>query len=213
MKKYKNYLWLLLPVAILGAAIWLRFDNLTNLLYFMIDEERYSFLMKRLYLDHKLMLVGVAIPGGIYLGPAYFYFSGLLQLMFGFNPAMMGAVASGAGVVSTLGVYLLTKKWLGKLAATVAMAFYALSYLIVIYNRIYWTLTWSSLAAIVTYWGLWQIITAKKYWYLYLMTGVFILGSQSDASYFSLMVTTIIILIRQVKQWQPFKKTLIIACA
>ena len=203
----KKYSPLLLPGLILAVAIFLRFYRLTDLLYFMIDEERYSFLMKRIYLDGKLMLAGVAIPGGIYLGPAYFYFTGLLQLVFGFNPQALGAIASLVGVISTLGIFYVAKKFFGTRPAVIAMTFYAFSYLIVIYNRIYWTLTWSSLTALLTYWGLYQIITAKKYWYLYPMTAFYILGSQSDASYFSLILTTIIVLFKQVKAWPPLKRS------
>ena len=202
-----------LPGSILAAAIFFRFYRLVDLFYFMIDEERYSFLMKRLYLDHKLMLAGVAIPGGIYLGPAYFYFSGLLQFISGFKPEFMAAVASTTGVLSTLGVFYLAQKFFGSRPAVIAMAIYAFSYLIVIYNRIYWTLTWSSLTALLTYWGLYQIITAKKFWYLYPMTALYILGSQSDASYFSLILTAIIILLTHVKVWSPFKRPLVISLA
>lgn len=189
MRKY-------LPVVVFISAIFLRFSRLSELMYFMIDEDRYSFVMKRIFVDHKLILAGVTIPGGIYLGPAYFYVSGLLQLLFGFNPILMGAVASAVGAISVMGVYWLGKKFFGFTTGIIAATFYTFSYIIVIYSRIYWTLTWSSLAALTTYWGIYQIIRQQKFAYMYLMTGWFILGSQSDASYFSLIVLAIIMLWR-----------------
>src|SRR3990167_11442677 len=152
-----------LPIAIFICAIYLRFSRLGELMYFMIDEDRYSFMMKRLFVDHKLMLAGVTIPGGIHLGPGYFYFSGLFQFLVGFNPVMMGAISSLAGVTSVLGVYFIGKKFFGATAGLIAANIYAFSYFIVITNRIYWTLTWSSLAALTTYWSLYKILAHKKY--------------------------------------------------
>ncbi len=201
-----------IPIIIFIFSIYLRFSRLSELMYFMIDEDRYSFIMKRIFVDHKLILAGVTIPGGIYLGPAYFYVSGMFQFLFNFDPMLMGALASAIGVLSVIGIFWLGKKFFGFNAGIIAAIFYAISYTIVIYNRIYWTLTWSSLAALTTYWGIYQIITKKKYGYIFLMTGWFILGSQSDASYFSLIVLSVILLWRQLQN-PAFKKASLISAS
>ena len=196
MKFKDSTLIKLLPLVILSLAVFLRFYHLEELMYFNIDEGRYSFLMKRIVLDKHPSLIGIAIPGGFYLGPGYFIFGGILQLLVNFDPAKMGAIASLFGVLSTWGIYLLAKKMFGRRTGIFSMAVYCFSYLVVIYNRIFWPLTLSSVSAVVTYWGLFHIVKSKQFWWLYPIAILLTIGSHSDASYFSLVLLVIFILTR-----------------
>src|SRR3989344_5450052 len=67
----KNLLFFILLLLIVSA--FLRFYNLSHLLYWMFDEERDAFFVKRILVDHRPILIGGAIPEGFYLAPGYFY--------------------------------------------------------------------------------------------------------------------------------------------
>jgi len=83
-------------VIILFLAIFIRFNRVSELGYFMMDEERDGFLVSRMLVDHRPLLIGGSIPGGINVGPMFFYISAIPYYLSRLNP-IGAAYAAGLG--------------------------------------------------------------------------------------------------------------------
>lgn len=139
--------WLLLG-SILVIAIWLRFWRLDQLFHWTLDEEYWSYVAYNVATGYHLPLIGGPIGGtGVYLGPLFVWFMGFIFWVIRSNPWWLAAFVSSTGVVSTLSLYLVAKRWYSVQVALVASALYATSTLAVIYDRKYWN---ASLAPILS---------------------------------------------------------------
>jgi hypothetical protein len=157
----------------------------------MMDEERDSFIASNI-LRGKLTLIGGSVPGGLFLGPLYFYITAIFLYLSRFNPTGLAIIASTIGVITVIFLYktalMVTSS---KLIAFISGLFYASSYLIIIYNRTYWPLTFAPLVSILTINFLYQIIAAKKNGYIIPLGFVQLVGLQSDPSNFSSFLVVI----------------------
>ena len=192
LKLFKNPLVLLALIVLIGGI--LRFWNLSEYLYFNLDEERDLFIIRRILVDHRPTLIGGAVPGGIYLAPGYFYITAIFAWLVGMNPVGLGIVAAILGTLSIPLIYLAGKKLFDKNVGLIASFLYATSYLVVIYNKIYWPLIFAPIVTILVYFCLFKIVVSKKQkWFLGLFASL-TLGIQSDPATFSLILLSIIIL-------------------
>lgn len=185
-------IFIFLAVLILASAI-LRFYKLPQRQYWMIDEERDAFIVKKILIDYHPTLIGGALPGGFYLAPGYFYISAFFYYFFNLNPIGMGYLAAFLGVATIPLIFYVAKKLFNPKVGILAAFFYTFSYLTVIYNRTWWPLTFSPIVALVCYWSLFQIIKSKNLGWVLILALALIIGVQSDPSNFSLVVLTIII--------------------
>lgn len=190
----KNSLTLSLYL-ILTLALALRFWNLSEYLYFNLDEERDLFIIRKILIDHHPTLIGGSVPGGIYLGPGYFYITSILAFISRMNPVGLGAVAAILGVLTVVLIYIVGKKLFGSKTGLLAALFYSTSYLVVIYNKIYWPLIFAPIVTLMTYFCLVKIITEKKLRWMLVLSVVLILGIQSDPATFSLILLSVIALL------------------
>ena len=78
MLNKKNYYLVFLTILVI-ISFFLRFWKLPQLLYFMMDEGRDMFMMKRILVDHRPVLIGGSVPGGFNLGPGYYYLSAIVM--------------------------------------------------------------------------------------------------------------------------------------
>lgn len=85
----------------IGVGIFiavLRLLKVDELGYFMLDEERDAFLVRRMLVDRRPLLIGGAIPGGINVGPLFFYISAIpyyFSLLNPIGPAYAAGVVGG----------------------------------------------------------------------------------------------------------------------
>ena len=177
--------------AILILAALLRFYRLPDWLYFTIDEERDAFIMRRILVEHRPVLIGGSIPGGLYIGPGFYYLSAIVMFFSGLNPIGEGVVASLLGVISVYLIYKVGKLLFSRQTALFSSLFYATSYLIVVYNRIYWPLVLAPVIAIISYYSL-IMVKRKKWKFVFVLTAVAIIGAQSDPSNFSTLLLMVI---------------------
>src|SRR3989338_9362528 len=109
----KHLLAILLQIILLTTAgAILRFYKLSERQYWMIDEERDAFIVKKIIKDKQPTLIGGALPGGFYLAPGYFYISSFFYFFTNLNPTGMGYIAAFFGVASTPFIFYITKKLL-----------------------------------------------------------------------------------------------------
>jgi|GEM_PF-1432210 len=176
------------------AAV-LRFNQLTHRQYWMIDEERDAFIIKRILVEKHLTLVGGALPGGFYLAPGYFYISAFFYNFTGLNPVGIGKVAAALSVLSIPLLFIVVKRMASVPTAVIASFLYTFSYLTVIYNRTWWPLTFSPIVSVISYFSLFQIVKTKNLKWIFPLTASIIVGIQSDPSNFSMLLTSLIILL------------------
>src|SRR3989344_5485467 len=178
---------------LLTVSAFLRFYNLSHLLYWMFDEERDAFFVKRILVDHRPILIGGAIPEGFYLAPGYFYIASFFYLFSKGNPLGPAVVASSLGVISTFLIFFVTQKLFNKKTAVFSSIIYAFSYMVIAYNRTWWPLTFGPTLSLITYFSLFKLSQKFEAKWIYVLTFSFIVGAQTDPSNFGLIILTVLI--------------------
>ena len=181
---------LLLLIVLLGFS--LRFWHLSEYLYFNLDEERDLFIIRKILIDHHPTLIGGSVPGGIYLGPGYFYITSIFAFISHMNPVGLGAVAATLGTLSVVLIFIVGKKLFGVKTGLLSALFYSTSFLVVVYNKIYWPLVYAPIVTLLTYFCLTKIIIDKKISWMLVLSAVLIIGIQSDPATFSLILLSLI---------------------
>lgn len=190
MKKIKLFLLALLLIAAL-----LRFYKLKQLFFFMVDESTVNLVAKRIVIDRRPILLGPDIPGGLHTGPLFYYLTALIMFFAKFNPLGEAIFASLAGVLTAGLLFLIAKKiFSSQRTALFSTIFYTFSCLVIIYNRTYNTLTFSLIAALLTYYSCYQLKKGKEKW-IYLLSFALILGTHSEGSAFSLVLLSFLFFI------------------
>ncbi len=191
MKNKKPLLLFLGLLIIFGFLV--RFLKIKELLFFMIDEDVGNFIVKRILVDKRPILIGGDIPGGLHTGPAFYYLSAVIMFFSRLNPLGQGVFASLVNVLTIPLIYFVGQKiFKSKTIGFFATIFYSFSTLIVIHNRTFNTLTLAPLLSLVVYYSLFQIIKKKKQDWIFPLTLAIILAIQSEGSGFSLALLTII---------------------
>lgn len=192
LSKINKRLVLFLTLLILISA-FLRFYNIGHLAYWMFDEERDAFLVKKIIVDKHPILIGGSIPGGFYLAPGYFYISAFFYFFSKGNPIGPIMAASTIGTLSVLLLFFVCLKLFNKKIAVFSALIYCSSYLVIIYNRTWWPLTFAPIISLVTYYCLFEIAVKKNIKYSLPLSLFLIIGAQSDPSNFSLIILTLLI--------------------
>ncbi len=188
----KNKREVIFVILLIALSAYLRFHSLGNTLYWMFDEERDAFVVKRILVDHHFTLIGGAVPGAFYLAPGYFYISAIPYFFSHGNPMGPAVVAASLGTLSTLLLFLVTKKLFNRQTAVFASLIYTVSYLTISYNKTWWPLTFGMTISILTYYCLYQAIQKRQPKWAIPLSLISIVGAQSDPSNFSLIILTII---------------------
>lgn len=191
-KKY--LLVILLPIILLTmASAILRFYKLENRLYWMVDEERDAFIVKKILVDKHPTLIGGALPGGFYLAPGYFYISAFFYFFTNGNPLGLGFVAAFFGSAATIIIFYVAKKLFDSTTAILAAIFYTFSYLAVIYNRAWWPLTFSPIISLVSYYLIFLIIKTKSLKLAIPLSLLMVVAVQTDPSNFAALILIVIL--------------------
>ena len=191
-----KYLYKLFLIFILIAGA-IRLWKIPEFGYFMLDEERDAFLVRRMLVDHRPLLIGGAIPGGINVGPLFFYISAIPYALSNLSPVGPAYAAAVVGVLSVLAVYFIGRKLFDERTAILATVFSGFSLLNIIYHRPWWPLTMSQLVVLVVYFALLKLVIkrsdlAEQGRTLTLLVFALIVGAQSDPSTLSLIPLSII---------------------
>lgn len=136
----KKKLILLVTIsAIIFLSCFLRFFRLRDYIIFLGDQGRDVLVIKKMLIDGKMTLLGpVASVGGFYLGPIYYYFISPFLLLFKYDPIGPAVFIALTGVFTTWFVYFFAKKNFSSWVALLAEFFYAVSPILVRYNRFSW---------------------------------------------------------------------------
>ena len=185
---------------ILFLAIFIRFNRVAELGYFMMDEERDGFLVNRMLVDHRPLLIGGSIPGGINIGPLFFYLSAIPYALSNLNPIGPAGAAAIIGVIGVIGVFVVGKELFGRRTGLLAAVFAGFSLVNIVYQRPWWPLTMSQVVTLTVYlvlFKLWKGPTPPRRGrtlinWLWVLVLALIVGAQSDPSTLSLIPLSII---------------------
>lgn len=190
MPFFKKKFWFIVVLGL--SAVLLRFYKLSDIFYFNIDEDWYSYIVRRIIVERRPVLIGWEIPGGINTTPVMYYIGALVMLFFNNNPLGYAVTASVIGVIGVLLVYFVGKKiFNSEKIAVYSSTIYCFSFFVNIYNRLSITLHLSPLVSLLTYYSLSKIIEQKKYIWLSGLAVVLILATQ-EGSTISLIALTVV---------------------
>lgn len=123
-----NRLELLIIVAILLIAAFLRLYRISEYMNFLGDEGRDALMIQRILVDHDFPLLGPPTSvGNIYLGPLYYYMMSIPMAISWLNPVAAAVMVAIIGVFSVSLVYYFGRVWFGKLSAILSAFLYAIS--------------------------------------------------------------------------------------
>lgn len=192
MKFFRKY-WFI--IILLTIATFLRFYKLSELFFFNIDEDWYSYIVRKIYILHKPVLIGWQIPGGLYVPPVMYYFGTLLMFLSRGNPLGLAINASLFGIVGAFLIYYVGKTlFKSHLIGIYSLIIYVFSYLINIYDRITLTIYLGPILSLLTYLSLFKLIEEKQKKWLFILSGIFIFSTQ-EGSLISLIFLSIFSLI------------------
>lgn len=135
----RNLILFLILGVILALSFFLRFYRLRDYIIFLGDQGRDVWVVKKMLLDGKFTLLGpVASVGGFYLGPIYYYFIAPFLILSGFDPIGPAVFIAALGVITTAVIFLFVKKQLSWKAGTISAFLYAISPVLIQYNRFSW---------------------------------------------------------------------------
>ena len=182
-----------LLIALIVTAVILRFYKGPELFFWHVDEDIISLTVKRILVDHRPQLIGFPIPGGIYLGPLFYYIVSIIYFISRMSPfglpifsAIFGAI--GTFLVYRVGATIFENKRVGFFASLI----YCFSFLSNVYSRLFDGLTFAPILALLTYLILYQNIKYKKPKNLLWLGVILLISAQNEGSSLSLIVLAII---------------------
>jgi len=157
----KKWFWLILVV-----AVFFRFYNLLGLQYYSFDDELYATMLRRVIVDHKLLLISPAPSVEISLGPFWYWLSIPIYAFSRFNPIKIVTFGSFFGLLSTGVLYITGKKLGGSRVGLIASFLYAGSFLMALSDRRWWPLSLNAFLVTVAIYSLYQMIKGKLHFSL-----------------------------------------------
>lgn len=183
-----------LLIVLIVTAVILRFYKGPELFFWHVDEDIIGLTVKRILVDHRLQLLGFPIPGGVYLGPLFYYLISIPYALSLMNPTMLPLFSALLGTISIFLVYKVGKtifenERVGLLAAMI----YGFSYLINIYSRVLTGLSFAGILALLTYLFLYQNLKFKKPVNLLFLGIILLISIQNEGSSLSLLALTVVV--------------------
>jgi len=184
---------LILFAIILISAI-LKFHRAQQLFFWNVDEDILGLTIKKILVSHDIQLIGNPIPGGLFIGPAFYYLASFPYLIARMNPETLPVFSALIGIFTTLLVYKIGKIIFEKeLIGIFGTIIYGFSFLVNAYNRLLTSLTLAPVLVLLTYLILYQNLKLKRPKNLLWLGLILIIATQNEGTSFSLLALTIVI--------------------
>jgi 4-amino-4-deoxy-L-arabinose transferase-like glycosyltransferase len=158
----KKRLPLLLLIAIILLAAFLRLYRISDYMTFLGDEGR-DVLVAKGILEGDFTLLGPrASAGDFFLGPAYYYMMAPWLWLFRYDPVGPAVMVALFGVATVFLIYLAGKKWFNERAGLIAAALYSVAPVIVTYSHSSWNPNVVPFFSLLTIYLLYLAFNAKK---------------------------------------------------
>ncbi len=179
--------------SILFIAAFLRLYKIADYMTFLGDEGRDAIIVRRLIVNFDPILIGPGTSiGNMYLGPLYYYLSAPFLYFANFSPVGPSVMVALFGVVTVFLIWYMGRVWFGKVAGIVSSLLYALSPVVIIYNRSSWNPNIMPFFALLTIFSLWKVWGEGKYRWFTVMGISFAFVLQSHYLGLLLLLTIII---------------------
>ncbi|MFC1727715.1 ArnT family glycosyltransferase [Patescibacteria group bacterium] len=156
----------LILVILLGAA-FLRLYRIADYMTFLGDEGRDALVVKRMIVDHKPTLLGpTASVGGFFLGPIYYFFMIPFLWVFKLDPVGPAVMVALFGLATIFLIYRVGKQFFDVKVGLLAAAFYAVSPLMIAYNRSSWNPNIMPFFSLLAIYSIWRVAVKKQGYYL-----------------------------------------------
>ena len=194
----KNKIEFILLLLILIIASLLRFYNIVDFLHFANDEARDAFIVKNIFENNSIPLLGPETSiGHFYLGPIFYYFLIPLFLIFNFHPVSGAILSAILGILSVLLIWKITRNIFSKEAALITAFLYSISFIVVLHSRWSWNPNIVPFFFLLYMYSFYKFKASKinlnKYFYLWIISiGILV---QLHASTFILVPISIILFI------------------
>ncbi len=180
--------WLFLSILLVGAI--LRTYKIREYLVFLGDEGRDVLVLKRMFINHEFTLLGpITSVGGMYLGPAYYYFIAPFFWFFGFDPVGPAIMVALVGVATIFLVYRVGSEFFSRATGLWAALFYATSPLVITYSRSSWNPNVLPFFSLLVIYGLLKVVVKKQWNWLFVAS--FSIGIALQLHYLALMFIVI----------------------
>lgn len=187
---------------ILLFAAFLRFYKLAELFHWTLDEEYWSYVPFNIAKGYHFPLIGGPVSGtGLYLGPLFVWIMSIPFFLVNGNPLGIAFLVSLLGVFTTYCVYRIGKHMFNHKTAEISSIIYAVSFLVVLYDRKYWNATPIPLFSLLIIYCIWKIIKGRYKWSILL--------SIILAVAFHSHMTSAVLIIFIVVSWIVFKLSII----
>lgn len=184
---------ILLPVLILTALL-LRLYHPFSSFFWNVDEDIIGLNVKNIVINHHPQLIGFPIPGGIYLGPLFYYWVSILWALSLLNPLGLPIFSAILGTITVFLVYKTGKTiFEDERVGLIAAAIYAFSYLANVYARLLDGLSIAPILALLTYLFLYENLKTKRPRHLILLGLILLVSSQNEGSSISLLGLTFVV--------------------
>ncbi|PIS13821.1 hypothetical protein COT65_02150 [Candidatus Shapirobacteria bacterium CG09_land_8_20_14_0_10_47_13] len=154
---------LIILLAILAIAAFLRFYQISGYMTFLGDEGRDVLVVKRMIVDHKFTLLGpTASVGGFFLGPIYYYFMLPFLWLFKLDPVGPAVMVALFGLATVFLVYKVGKDFFNAGVGLLAAFFYTISPVVIYYSRTSWNPNLMPFFALLIIWLTWKTVVEKR---------------------------------------------------
>lgn len=147
----KHQTWLILGLILL-VAFFFRVYKLDVFYIFEHDQDLYSWIVKDIWIDHHLRLIGqVTSIEGVFIGPFFYYLLVPFFALSGMNPISAAYFAAILGLLTVISIYYVFQHFFGKAVGLFGAAIYATSLGPVFNDR------WVVPTVSTTIWSVWLL--------------------------------------------------------
>lgn len=160
---------LLIFLSLLFLHIFLRFYQLEERGQFTWDQVDFAWVAKGMIEDGKFPLKGVAIKQntGAYIGPLYHYLIAPFYYVFNLDPRASLIFAGITSIFTFFIIFVCTLKLFNKNVALVAVFIHTISFFIIGFDRIQWTVNFIAPVSYVIFYALYNVLIGRvKYLFL-----------------------------------------------
>lgn len=166
----KNRIELLIFLAIVLIAAFMRFYKIDQYMTFLGDEGRDVLVVKKILTEGDIPLLGAPTSvGSMYNGPLYYYMMALVMAVVWLNPIAAASMVALIGIASVAIVYYLARHWFGKQAAIISATLFSLSPINIIYSRSSWNPNPAPFFALLAMLGMYKAHRTKNYLWMILV--------------------------------------------
>ena len=212
----KRYWALLVLLAILLGAVFVRTYSLDEWLYFKMDQARDALLLTDVLENGpgSLPLLGPRVgavelqQGFLRLGPIYYYFQYLSGILFhSSEPAVFAYPDVFFSIAAIPLLYIFARLYFEKRHALMVTALYAFSFLIIQYSRFAWNPNSLQFFILLSFYGLIRFLndehaTSKRWWLALWALGSAIGSQLHFFGFFSLLGISGLLMLFHLKVWK-----------